>query len=37
MGRPPIINKNQKVHEIKAFITFGRCRKKGRISFAYRD
>ena len=27
--------KNQKVHEIKAFIPFGRCRKKDRISFAH--
>ena len=29
--------KNQKVHEIKTFIPFGRCRKKDRVSFTYGD
>ena len=28
---------NQKVHKIKTFIPFGRCRKKDRLSFTYED
>ena len=31
------VRENQKVHEIKAFIPFGRCRKKDRVSFTYGD